>query len=271
MTQILTRDQVRLIEQSEMDYMADRMRAIEEREGNPEGVEIKPFGQAIAIYSRTMPWPAFNTVKGLSSDDIDCLDVIVDFYKLRGRKPQFEIVPSRVNSGILEELAKRGFYQSGFHTSMYYSLKQLPPDGRDSGIEIKEILEEEFMTYALIHCRSTGLPDDGIPYVADNNHVLYTRPGWRFFMALIDGKPAAVGVMYMNQTVASLTFAGTLPEYRNRGCQQALIRRRIYEAAINGCQAVVSQAGFLTQSHRNMEQVGMKLGYIRTTWTELER
>lgn len=271
MNRTLTQDQVVLIERSEMDYMVDRMLAIEERQGNPEGVEMKSFGKAVAFYSRTMPWPTFNTVKGLSSDDIDCIDMIVDFYKSRGRKPQFEIVPSRVNSEILMKLAERGFYQSGFHTSMYYSIEQLPPDWRNSGIDIKEISEEEFMTYALIHCRSTGLPDDGIPYVADNNQVLYARPGWRFFMALIDRKPAAVGVMNMNQTVASLTFAGTLLEYRNKGCQQALIRRRIYEAAKNGCSTVIGQAGFLTQSHRNMEKVGMKIGYIRTTWTELER
>ena len=71
------------------------------------------------------------------------------------------------------------------YTKLLRPIEQLPPDWRDSGINIKEISEEEFMTYALIHCRSTGLPDDGIPYVADNNQVLYARPGWRFFMALI--------------------------------------------------------------------------------------
>ncbi|WMT39588.1 GNAT family N-acetyltransferase [Paenibacillus sp. D2_2] len=270
-TQPLTENQGILIERSEIDYMVDRMWAIKERPGNPEGVDMKSFGNAVAFYSRTMPWPTFNTVKGLSSDDIDSIDAILDFYKSRERKPQFEIVPSRVNSEMLRKLAERGFYQSGFHMSMYYSMEQLPPDWRDTGIDIKGISKEEFMMYALIHCRSTGLPDDGIPYVAENNQVLHGRPGWRFFMAMIDRNPAAVGVMYMNHTVASLTFAGTLPAYRNRGCHQALIRRRIYEAAKNGCNTVVSQAGYLTQSHRNMEQVGMKIGYIRTTWTELER
>jgi len=110
----LSKDQVILIEQSEIDYMVDRMRAIQERQGNPEGVEMKSFGKAVALYSRTMPWPTFNTVKGLSSDDVDSIDGILDFYKSRGRKPQFEIVPSRVDSEMLKKLTERGFYQSGF-------------------------------------------------------------------------------------------------------------------------------------------------------------
>lgn len=268
MSQTLTQETVEIIEKSELDYMLDRMKAIQERPGNPEGVEIKPFGNSIALYSETMPWPAFNTVKGISSNEIELLDEIVEFYKSRKRKVQFEIVPSRVDQGLLQELAQRGFYQSGFHTSLYYpivddSIIEL------SDISIREITTEEFQTYATIHCRSTGLPDEGIPHVAQNNLILCGRPGWKFFVAMKGNVPAAVGVMYTKDSVASLTFAGTLPEYRNNGLQQALIRRRLYEATINNCSIVISQAGFLTQSHRNMESIGMKIGYVRTTWTEL--
>lgn len=268
MSQALTQETVNVIEKSELDYMLDRMKAIQERPGNPEGIEIKVFGNALALYSETMPWPAFNTVKGISSNEIELLDEMVEFYKSRKRKVQFEIVPSRVNQALLQELVQRGYYQSGFHTSLYYpivddSMIEL------SDISIREITAEEFQTYATIHCRSTGLPDEGIPHVAQNNLILCGRPGWKFFVAMKSNIPAAVGVMYMKDSVASLTFAGTLPEYRNNGLQQALIRRRLYEALINNCGIVISQAGFLTQSHRNMENIGMKIGYVRTTWTEL--
>ncbi|MNJ58778.1 hypothetical protein D3C77_544310 [compost metagenome] len=53
MSHTLTQDKVELIEKSELNYMLDRMKTIQERPGNPEGVE-------------TMPWPAFNTVKGIN-------------------------------------------------------------------------------------------------------------------------------------------------------------------------------------------------------------
>ncbi|KOR89852.1 GNAT family N-acetyltransferase [Paenibacillus solani] len=255
------------IQQSETDYMYDRMKAIEERAGNPEGVEMAYFGHALCLYSKTMPWPSFNTVKGIRSEDVVHLDAILDFYKSRNRSFQFELVPGMVNQELLAELAKRGFYQSGFHNSLYINpqeLKEVP----DTGIVIKTIDNDDFEDYAKVHCLGTGLPDQGIPSVASNNRVLYSRPGWKFYMAYIKGQPAAAGVMHVNHSTASLTFAATLPEFRRQGLHQELLRKRIREAKLEGCNLVVSQCAFLSQSHRNMDAIGMKLAYVRTTWTE---
>ncbi|WP_010275846.1 GNAT family protein [Paenibacillus senegalensis] len=255
------------IEQSEKDYMKDRMEAIQNRQGNPEGVEIAYFGNAMCIYSKTMPWPAFNTVKGFSSADLDYIDEIINFYRRKHRKVQFEIVPSRVDKRTLEELNERGLYQSGFHTSLYCSpvKEKLPALNH---VQIKEVKEEDFAAYATIHCRGTGLPDDGIPYVAENNRILYHRPGWKFYIAYVANQPAAAGVMYSRNRICSLTFAATLPEYRKQGLHKHLLKTRLNESANQKCEWVVGQCAFLSQSHRNMESVGMRLGYVRTTWTE---
>ncbi|MGZ7440468.1 GNAT family N-acetyltransferase [Paenibacillus sp. TH7-28] len=258
---------IQQIVSSENDYMYDRMLAIQRRPGNPEGIELRRFGNALCIYSRTMPWPSFNTVKGLTAGDVDFIDPIIEFYQSRGRKPQFELVPSLVDQNIFARLAERGFYQSGFHTSLYLSEPQIPQIDEQNEITVKELQEDEFMTYAMIHCRGTGLSDDGIPYVAENNKVLYGRPGWKFYLAYVKEEPAAAGVMYIKDGIASFTFAATLPQFRNRGLQQRLLHRRIAEASRQGCKLAVGQCAFLSQSHRNMERAGMKIGYIRTSWT----
>src|SRR5690349_8177497 len=99
--------------------MRDRMLAIQDRPGNPEGIEIGEFGGALCLYSRTMPWGQFNAVKGLKGSDSGYLEDILLFYKERERKPQLEIVPSGVDQKFLKELTDRGFYSSGVHTSMY--------------------------------------------------------------------------------------------------------------------------------------------------------
>jgi len=258
------------IARSETDYMTDRMEAVRERPGNPEQVDIGRFGNAVCFYSGTMPWAAFNTVKGIRGEDADFLDEIVDFYRSRGRSPQFEIVPSLADQRLMKRLSELGFYQSGFHVSMY--LDALPGDAAIEGnIRIRELREYEFELYAAIHCRGTGLPDNGIPPVAANNRVLYGRPGWKFYVAEWDHTPAAVGVMHMNGEVASLTFAATLPEFRNRGLHHDLLRRRIADAANYGRLLVVSQCAFLSQSQRNMERAGMRMGYVRASWTALEK
>jgi len=259
------------IEQSEIHYMVDRMAAIQERVGNSEGIAIRRFGGAVAFASQTMPWPSFNTVKGLTDTNLEDLDAILEFYRLQGRKAQLEIVPSRVGPGFLRRLSELGLYQSGFHCSLVGETKLQAPvsDRARQSIAIREIGADEFELYATLHCRGTGLPDDGIPHVRRNNEVLHGRAGWTFFAAESNGVPAAAAVMHERGGIASLTFAATLPEFRRQGLQRALIEHRAAEASARGNKAIVGQCAYLSQSHRNMESVGMKLGYIRTAWTQL--
>lgn len=257
------------IEQSEIDYMMDRMNAIRERPGNPEGVEVAQFGHAVCFYSEMMPWPSFNTVKGLRSSDIEYIDDIVRFYRERARTAQFELVPGLADQRVLRSLAERGFYPSGSHASLYAQPAAVNREPAPEALRMEEIGASEFDAYAMIHCRGTGLPDDGIPHVAANNRVLHQRPGWVFYMAYCEERPAAVGVMYVKGDVASFTFAATLPEYRRRGLQLSLLRCRLAEAARRHCGMAVSQCAFLSGSHRNMERAGMRIGYVRSTWTKL--
>lgn len=280
---------VREIERSEIAFATDRMTAIKERPGNPEGVEIARIGGAVCLYSRTMPWPSFNTVKGLRDEDAARLDEIAAFYRERDRNVQFEIVPGLIGPDLLKALAGRGLYPSGFHASMYGrpgtgsdaaagDSEARSRDGSGTGamdsagdpLRIVELGQDDFETYATIHCRAFGLPDNGIPHVAANNRVLHARPGWTFYLAYWDGAPAATAVMHAAEGTASFTFAATLPEFRGRGIHRRLLLHRLAAAAERGCTLAVGQCAFLSASHRNMERAGMRLGYVRTTWTKRE-
>lgn len=247
--------------------MTDRMLAIKERPGNPEGIEIWQTGQTSCYFSETMPWASFNTVKGFRSEDIEHLDAILEFFQKRGRKAHFELIPSFVDQTLMRALSERGLYQSGFHTSLY-ATPAFQTYADDAAIRIRMIEADEFEVYARIHCRSTGLSDDGIPHVAGNNRVLYGRAGWFFYIASIDNEPAAVGVMHVSNRIASFTFAATLPEYRRKGLQGRLLSERIHAAAQQKCELIVAQCAFLSQSHRNMEKAGMRIGYVRASWSQ---
>ncbi|MDI4647461.1 GNAT family N-acetyltransferase [Cohnella hashimotonis] len=274
---------IRDIEASEIEFMMDRMEAIRDRPGNPEGVEIERFGNAVCFYSKTMPWPAFNTVKGLAEADADRIDSIVAFYRDRGRAVQFEAVPALASSNLLRKLTEAGFYPSGIHTSMYVQperreavpayLNSVQASGRgpeQETISIEALREDQLELYAAIHCRGTGLPDAGIPSVAANNQVLHGRPGWQFYLTYVDGVAAGAGVLFTQNNKASFTFAAVLPAYRNRGLHRRLLDARIDEAHRRGCGIAVGQCAYLSQSHRDMDRAGMKLGYVRTTWTRLD-
>jgi len=262
-----TKSLIEDIEQSEIDYMVDRMRSIQLRDGNPEGVEMLRMGRATCFYSKTMPWPMFNTVKGLSHEDLEHIEPILAFYRERERKPRLELIPSQVDARFMAKLSQQGFYQSGFHTSLYMEPRVDQPVEQHS-IVIRELRGDEFDVYATIHCLAAGLGIEGVPHVSMNNRILYEREGWKFYLALVEDVPAAVGVMYMQNGIASLTFGATLPEYRNRGLQCRLIIYRIEEAYREQCRLVVSQCAFLSGSHRNMERAGMRIGYVRATWEQ---
>ncbi|MEC0090647.1 GNAT family N-acetyltransferase [Paenibacillus macquariensis] len=260
---IMNHDLAGILERSEINYMIDRMTAIQEREGNPEGIVINEFGLCTAFYSRRMPWGLFNNVKGLIEEEV--LEDVLRFYEERERKFEIQIIPSKVNQDVLKLLSQRGFYQSGFHTTLYCDSLAINSTQKEE-IHIRELQEDEFDIYAEIHCLGTGLSLEGKSYVAANNEVLYARRGWKYYIGFYNDIPAAVAVMYMEDNVASLTFATTLPDYRNKGFQTYLLQRRINDAYKNACKLVVSQTSYCSSSHRNMERVGMKIGYTRSTW-----
>lgn len=263
------------LEQSEMEYMIDRMRAMKERPGNPMGIEIQYFGEAVAFYSKEMPWPQFNTVKGLGSAEESYLPEIISFYRSRNRNPHIEITPLRSEPTLFRSLARQGFFQSSFHASLYMecNTKITSPFKKASNdkeiVQIIEINSNQFDDYATVHCLGTGLPISGIQPIADNNRILHGRNGWKYYVAYDNNDPVGAAAAYIQGHTASLTFAATLPEYRNRGIQRLLIERRKRDAVLEGCDLIVGQASYLSSSFRNMQRAGFQLGYTRSTWSSL--
>jgi hypothetical protein len=93
------------------------------------------------------------------------------------------------------------------------------------------------------------------------------EPGWSLYLARLDGLPAATGILYVRDRVGYCADAATVPAFRGRGLQGALLRRRIADAGAAGVDFVSSGATFLSTSHRNMERVGMRVQFVRAIWT----
>ncbi|PWV90533.1 hypothetical protein DFQ01_1437 [Paenibacillus cellulosilyticus] len=259
---IVTKALAERLEQSEIDYMTSRVNAIREREGNPMGAEVRRFGDASAFYVREMPWGSFNTVKGIRTEDIEYIDDIIAFFRERNRSFQFEITPANSSNELLGYLSDRGFRHHGFHTSLY-GVPSLEEPVYSSGITIRELKADEFELYGQLHCVGTGLSPDGAGYVADNNRILFDRPGWRFYIGFVDDQPAGVAVMHMYNGAASFTFAATVPAFRGRGLQTAFLHQRCYDAARAQCDLIVSQAAYASTSQNNMERAGLRIGYTK--------
>jgi GNAT superfamily N-acetyltransferase len=180
---------------------------------------------------------------------------------------RFEIVPGYYDRALGRELARLGYYQSGFHTSLVCE-PQLDAAAAPAGITIERIVDaaglDEFLG---THAAGWQIADEA--GFKANVRGWLRRPGWSLYLARFDGTPAATAVLYVAENVGYCADAATHPAFRGRGLQTALLHRRIADARAAGVDFVCSGADFLSQSHRNMERAGMRVLFVRSLWTVL--
>jgi GNAT superfamily N-acetyltransferase len=92
----------------------------------------------------------------------------------------------------------------------------------------------------------------------------YGRRDACFFLAFVDGIVAGGGGVFASQGVGGLFGASTLPAFRRRGVQSALLETRLAWAVEKGCDLAVSFARPGSVSHRNIERNGFRVAYTRT-------
>jgi GNAT superfamily N-acetyltransferase len=92
----------------------------------------------------------------------------------------------------------------------------------------------------------------------------YGRRDGCFFLAFVDGIVAGGSGVFAGQGVGGLFGASTLPAFRRRGVQLALLAVRLAWARDKGCDLAVSFARPGSSSHRNIERNGFRVAYTRT-------
>jgi GNAT superfamily N-acetyltransferase len=99
--------------------------------------------------------------------------------------------------------------------------------------------------------------------------ALCGRPNWRTYVAYDASTPAGVGAMFIKDGNAWLGMGATLPAYRGRGIQSAMLAHRISEAATLGAKTLsidTYHAGVgepPNSSYRNVVRAGFSLIYFR--------
>jgi GNAT superfamily N-acetyltransferase len=102
------------------------------------------------------------------------------------------------------------------------------------------------------------------PEMLDVMEGFFLGKNSRPFLALVDGEAAGGAAMTIHDGVCGLFGASTLPDFRGRGIQTALLAARISVAANEGCDLAVSIAQPGSISHRNIERSGFRVAYTRT-------
>ena len=114
----------------------------------------------------------------------------------------------------------------------------------------------------------------GLPaWVASLFAPLPALPDWRCYLARIEGEPQACAAMLVDGKVAELGIAATLEGGRRRGCQLALLRRRIEDAAEAGARTLFVETGARvpgrpSTSYANILRAGFEEAYLCPGWID---
>ena len=103
-------------------------------------------------------------------------------------------------------------------------------------------------------------------FIGDIGAVITHARGVQCFVAELDGKAIAAGVLNISNGIALLAGASTIPSARRQGAQSVLLQTRLDFAASLGIELamVVTQPG--SASQRNAVRQGFRPVYVRSKW-----
>lgn len=187
-----------------------------------------------------------------------------DFFHSRGAATMVELCPY-ADLSIVDLFRKRGY--SLIELSNVLARQLTPEDAQfscDGALRIRHPEAHEARLWAETVARGFitegELPQSLIDLMITSLH----SAAGAFFLAEIDGQAAGGGMLAMRDGVASLGGASTLPAFRNRGVQTALLRARLAFAARQGCEIVMVTTLPGTTSQRNVERQGCRVVYTRS-------
>jgi GNAT superfamily N-acetyltransferase len=196
------------------------------------------------------------------------LGAIEKFFKARGA-PIFHEVSPLADKALTAKLNERGYRPFEMSTIMFLPLAERAPrklpnepihvrtlkdDAEDRELFVRTFAEgwSEFAEYAdfmLEMARIAAITQGNTPFIAE-----------------LDGQAVACGSLSIRDGVALFAGASTIPAFRRRGAQQALLEARFRYAREVGCDLALMAADPGSGSQRNAERQGFRIAYTRTKW-----
>lgn len=133
---------------------------------------------------------------------------------------------------------------------------------RESRFTIRRIGVEEAALFGEVSARGFGRP----PIVGGWMSSTVGFPRWHHYVAFQDGQPAAAAALYIDGIYAWLGIGSTLPEFRSKGAQAALIARRIADGLAQGVEYFISETESFNTSYQNLVRAGFECVYARPNY-----
>lgn len=165
--------------------------------------------------------------------------------------------------GLEQSLAALGYARG--YAWMKFERGDAPAPTAATDLRVEETLDAE--AFALASEGGDGLT----PELARSLAAIVGAPGWRCFVAFDGDEPAACGALYADGGHGWLGAATTLPQFRRRGAQGAILAARIEAGRADGVRRFGAETGERIQgrpdqSYRNILRAGFQEAYLRPNW-----
>ena len=172
-------------------------------------------------------------------------------------------------------LTRRGYQLVGFENQLGCDLgatdSGLRAPSYDGSIVVKRLADADEKLWRDVTVDGFAQPDgSAAPHeifpreVLDEIFVtLGHTSGFRRYVARIDGEVAGTASLRIDGDIAQLAGAATLPAFRRRGVQTALLQYRLQDAGDAGCTLAVVTTAPGSTSQANVQRRGFALLYTR--------
>ena len=207
----------------------------------------------------------FNRVYARGRDVVDHLDAIEGHFE--GSRHGCVLLPSTVAStcDLERACASRSWVPDGawswLAAATLSAQRPVPGD-----FEIRAPRPREQDIFLDTYLTAFGCDAARHMMAKENMRHLFSVPDLHFLLALRDGQPIGVGMLYRSGRSALFCAGATLPSHARQGCHEALLTARLRLAQGLGCTAAFSWATSGGQSEADMESVGFRIVGTTVAW-----
>jgi hypothetical protein len=234
------------------------------------GIEARDFGPVQATIVGELPRAGMmNLVFGATEPgaiESGHLAAATEWVRSRGIDYYVPVTPGEAGAAAEQWLTANGFGKS--YAWMKFVRDAHPPRfAAPEDVEVLELTDAEPEPFGMIAATAFGLPAWAAAFFAN----LPANGDWRCYVARVDDETQACAAMHVHEGVAEFGVAATLEPARGRGCQLALLHRRILDATEAGCHTLFVETGERVPerpsgSYRNILRAGFEEAYLRPNW-----
>ncbi|HEV1994269.1 MAG TPA: GNAT family N-acetyltransferase [Candidatus Acidoferrum sp.] len=231
------------------------------------GAAVEEIAGGFAIYcganSPTTQAVGLGLAGPVSEEEFDGLET---FYRSRGEPVRVETCPL-AEASIIEHFGKRCYRVTEFSSVMALPLDDANRvqswHGPPPGMTIEKLGHDQIDLWTMTVAQGFAEDAPVVPEILEVMKMFALGPSAECYLARIDGNVAGGATLAIRNGVAGLFGASTLPAYRNRGVQTALLHARLSRAAEAGCDLAASLTRPGSTSQRNTMRQHFQVLYTR--------